>query len=537
MKKIPLLLGLIALATICHAQINWGRYSQTYTGSENGPRLYAAIPKENNAFWTLNPPSVLKNDLEASNSFMKDRTDDFFAITTFDNQPAHFFVSGGNIHYEFRVLKDNKEIVQDWTPVTKRASEDVRSTSTIDDLMYIGAYNAGVGHYLVVDIRRKGKTAILNSAVVAWRPVGPELFNIYTVNELNEFLQRVSHPDGYRMTETERSKWRQRYANENLDEITSLPKKMTVEAKDNNLIFMLRGDIRAKEQVEYELVKDNQTLRAWGANEFDNNFIWLKDLSPGDYRLRIRYAAQPANTLEYNFQVKSPPGATTFIIGISSLIAAFLALVVVLVLYLRQKRRTKKELLHKQMLELEMKGLKSQLNPHFVFNSLNSIQGLVNTGRIREANEYIAVFAKLMRTTLALSEVSEAPLQQEIDYLNDYLKLEQLRFNFEYDIAVDPSLPTRDVNFPTLLLQPLVENAVKHGITANGKIVVRFEKKNNDLVVTVQDNGKGFDMNAASKGYGLHLVKQRIKLLNDVSMAQLNETSIQLIFKSWLNEA
>jgi len=192
----------------------------------------------------------------------------------------------------------------------------------------------------------------------------------------------------------------------------------------------------------------------------------------------------------------------------------------------------------RQKLELEMKGVKAQLNPHFVFNALSSIQGLVNTGRVQEANEYVAVFAKMMRETLTLSNVDEVPLQREIDFLDAYLQLEKLRFNFTYSIHAE----SPEINFPTLLLQPLVENAVKHGIpkTGNGKIDLRFEKKNSDLIVTLTDNGNGFDETMQKDGYGLHLTKQRIKLLNasgrKVSMhiTTNNGTQIQLIFKEWL---
>ena len=549
MKKIPLLLVFIAMAAICQAQISWGLYSQTFSSNEpDGPQLIAAIPRGNNAFWSINSPSVFKNSLEENKAFIAGRSK-FIALTSFDTEAAHFFVRNvgneNNPQLEYRVLLDGKETINDWAAVNKPAPDSVKSTSTIRDLMYIGSYKADMGHYLVVDLRKKDG-GIVNSAVVAWRPIRPMLFNIYTGNDLNGFLHRLSHPNGYRMTEAERQKWRSQYSSDKLDPVTSLPNKLVVNAKDNSVIFSLRADIREKEQVEYELVKDKKVVRSWGANDFDNNFIWLKDLAPGDYVLRIRYAVQPGNTLEYNFEVKPPPGPTTaYVIGISSLIAAFLALMIVMMLYLRQKRKAKKESLQRERTELEMKGLKSQLNPHFVFNSLNSIQGLVNTGKIRESNEYIALFAKMMRDTLNLSELNEAPLQQEIDYLDTYLRLEQLRFNFAYDIFVDPSLRTGEVNFPTLLLQPLVENAVRHGIATikNGQINLCFTNENGDLAVAIRDNGKGFVENAGHEGYGLRLTKRRVRLLNETAGTQqvtMNVTSnekegaqIQLIFKAW----
>jgi two-component system LytT family sensor kinase len=202
-----------------------------------------------------------------------------------------------------------------------------------------------------------------------------------------------------------------------------------------------------------------------------------------------------------------------------------------------------------EKLALEMKGLKSQLNPHFVFNSLSSIQGLINTGRIRESNEYLALFAKMMRETLNLSEINQAPLQKEVEYLDAYLRLEQLRFNFAYYISVGPSLNTKDVGFPTLLLQPLVENAVRHGVAGKneGRIDLQFTREKQDLWVTIRDNGNGFVAGSEKEGYGLHLTRQRIKLINDsanyreivmnLASNEKDGTQIQLIFKAWLHES
>lgn len=551
MKRNSLLLVCIVMAVTCRAQIDWGQYSQTFTSNEDngGPQLIAAIPKQNNAFWSLNPSSSLKNALQEDKDFTASRPSNFVAINTFDVQSAHFFVKdvSQNARYEYRVLKDGKQVVTGWSAVITPASHEVKIASTLQGLFYIGAFKADFGHYLVVDLRNKADNRIQSTAVVAWRPLRPTLFNIYKTNELNDFLQRLSHPDGYYMTDAERKKWRDQYGIDDLDAVTSLPKKMIVEAKDNSLIFVLKADIREKEQVEYELLKDNNVVRSWAPNDFDNNFIWLKEFAPGNYLLRIRYAAQPGNILEYAFEVKPPPGpSAAYLIGMSSLIAAFLALIAVIALYLKQKRRAKRESLFREKLELEMKGIKSQLNPHFIFNSLNSIQGLINTGKIKESNDYIVLFAKLMRNTLTLSDTTHVPLQQEIDYIDTYLKLEQLRFNFMYHIYVDPSLNTSEVNFPGLLLQPLVENAVKHGLdkAGSGKIEVLFMSKNAGLDITVKDNGKGFQTSANQKGYGLSLTRQRIKLLNAAAGEQQvtmnvmpgNEagTEIQLTFKEWL---
>lgn len=554
MKKFKLLLLLfITAATVSRAQISWGLYSQTFI-DKSGAQLIAAIPRENNSFWSTNSGSVLKNAFEADKEFMTGRPDDFVVLTTFDRQDAQFFVKDianeSMGQYEYRLMKDGHQVVVDWSALSQPASDSVKAASMIPGLAYIGGYKTDFGHYLVADLRRKNAATISSSAIVSWQPVRPMLFNIYSTNELNGFLQRLSHPNGFNMTPAERKKWQLSYSSDKLDPIIGLPKKLVVESNDNSIIFVLKADLREKEQLQYELVKDNKTSRRWEMNDFDNNFIWLKDLKPGEYILRVRYTAQPGNIMEYPFQVKPPPGhSVAYIIGISSIIAAFLGLIVVMILYLRQRKITRVESLRMERLALEMKGLKSQLNPHFVFNSLNSIQGLINTGKIHESNEYLALFAKIMRETLHLSDVNQAPLQREIEYLDAYLRLEQLRFNFTYAITVDPLVNTRDTSFPTLLLQPLVENAVRHGVagrTNDGQIDLQFIKRKEGLRVIVCDNGKGFLEGSGKEGYGLRLTRQRIKLINDAAKEERltmnivsngkDSTEIQLTFKAWLDE-
>src|SRR5215831_1885969 len=227
MKKLPLFLLLfIAPGFACMAQISWGLYSQTFAdpGSPGSVEIIAAIPRENNAFWPIHSGSVLKNTFESDKNFMNGRSTNLVAVTTFDQQDAHFFVRGitikNKVHFEYRVLQDGKETLADWSPISTPASDSVRTMSTIQDLFYIGAFKTGFGHYLVVDLRRKEGGTIISTAVVSWQPVRPQLFNIYTVNELNGFLQRLSHPNGFHMTPAERKKWQDEYGQDSLDLVT-----------------------------------------------------------------------------------------------------------------------------------------------------------------------------------------------------------------------------------------------------------------------------------------------------------------------------
>ncbi len=149
-----------------------------------------------------------------------------------------------------------------------------------------------------------------------------------------------------------------------------------------------------------------------------------------------------------------------------------------------------------------------------------------------------------MRNTLTQSEKDMVPLSVEISNIENYIKLEQLRFGFKYQIVVAPALSNLQTEVPPLLIQPIVENAIKHGISAlgaNGQLNVSFVKSGTDLVIEVKDNGSGFDIARKSSGKGLNLTSERIKLLNRqrrlISMQTEsggNGTRVTITLKQWL---
>jgi two-component system, LytTR family, sensor kinase len=183
------------------------------------------------------------------------------------------------------------------------------------------------------------------------------------------------------------------------------------------------------------------------------------------------------------------------------------------------------------------------LNPHFIFNSLSSIQGLINTNKLNDANLYLSEFSNLMRNTLTESDKLYQILQKEIELLQTYLKLEQLRFQFEFKIETDDIEKINDIRIPSLLLQPIVENAVKHGVAElreKGKISIHFYAINSNLIVEIKDNGKGFPVKNHLNGYGLKITDERISLLNKINGQKIekkifrmnNETVVEIIFKN-----
>ena len=134
----------------------------------------------------------------------------------------------------------------------------------------------------------------------------------------------------------------------------------------------------------------------------------------------------------------------------------------------RQKRKAavEKVITEKKLTELEMQALKAQINPHFVFNCLNSIKGFIFEKDFKQADKYLDKFSDLMRSTIDNSDASIISLQSEMNYLDNYLQLEKLRFEekFDYRIEVDTDIDNEKIFVPAMLLQPYVENAIRHGM-------------------------------------------------------------------------
>ena len=202
---------------------------------------------------------------------------------------------------------------------------------------------------------------------------------------------------------------------------------------------------------------------------------------------------------------------------------------------------------------LALKSLRSQMNPHFIFNALNSVNHFISEKDERTANRFLAEFSQLMRLVLENSQEDFIPLYTEKEILSLYLKLEHYRFRdkFEYEIQFDPDINADTMEVPPMLIQPYIENAVWHGLRykdSKGKLLLRFHKESEDLVVEITDNGIGRKKSAALKtenqkkhnSTGLKNIQHRLALINKVYHAnyrvalqdldQENGTSVRIYF-------
>ncbi|HEX8563170.1 MAG TPA: tetratricopeptide repeat protein [Flavobacterium sp.] len=181
--------------------------------------------------------------------------------------------------------------------------------------------------------------------------------------------------------------------------------------------------------------------------------------------------------------------------------------------------------LEKELAEYEQKALHLQMNPHFVFNCLGSISSFIVQNGTDSAIKYLSKFSKLMRLTLEYSKESLIPIDKEIESLQNYLELEQLRFNqkFEFSISKSPEIED-DMALPPLLLQPFVENAIIHGLIPKkeqGKIDITFAIEKECLICTISDNGIGFNMSqeikenlvSVHKSMALDITRKRLEMM------------------------
>jgi hypothetical protein len=262
-------------------------------------------------------------------------------------------------------------------------------------------------------------------------------------------------------------------------------------------------------------------------------------------RIAINSISDPASQAQYNDSeliIKYKYREAIFVwIMVLSLLILILFTGSVLFFYHSEEQKRKREEVSVQasIAELKQKALQLMMNPHFIFNIMNSIQFFVNQSDPKTANKILTGFAALTRQHLELCRRSMNSVQEELIYLKHYLSLQKLRFSdkMDYEIVVANEINTSDTLIPSMLIQPFLENAIWHGIMpqdSGGFIRLTLMMDKSDLSISIIDNGMGItnsgnlktqgDKNHISRG--ISLIRQRIKLLNKLNNRQI-QISIQ----------
>ena len=327
-----------------------------------------------------------------------------------------------------------------------------------------------------------------------------------------------------------------------LNEDTLLKDGVVLPSDFNTISFYYRGIcLTNPEKVVYQKKLEGLDQdRDWSLPSTED-YSKYANLAPGKYTFKVRSCNNEgiwnSKETQFTFTVKSPFYLTwwfllvTFL-GSFGLIYAFFIL---RIYNIKKKQRLDFER-KVEMSKIELKALRSQMNPHFVFNSLNAIQHYIFNAKSDEAIKYLNKFARLVRIILNNSEKPTVTVGEDLEALKLYLELEQMRFEgkFDYEIIVDESVDSDYDIMPPLLMQPYVENAILHGLNPKpekGKLTIRLSSKNNFLICTIADNGIGREKASEIrrtmpvkkyKSLGMKITEDRLRILNEINNSQLS---------------
>lgn len=317
-----------------------------------------------------------------------------------------------------------------------------------------------------------------------------------------------------------------------IDSVKVLDKSISIHSsplsyKENSLTFFANvRNIRLDElaKIKYRIKGFEEH---WNTKSSNFHPIEYKYLPPGEYTFEVyaKYGGQSSAKKTYSFIITRPFWQRWwFYLSIVLLITVSAYLIFkkrIQVIRKKNAEKLEKEQLKANFVEAELRALRSQMNPHFIFNALHSIQALVLSDETENSYDYIVLFSKLVRKTLNYSNEEFIQLDSEIEFIDVYLKLEKLRFGDSFNYTITNNCKS-DVLVPSLLIQPFIENALVHGLqhlTTSKNLSISFTKTN-QLVCTIIDNGIGREASKEikdrqgnkHKSFALKSIEKRLKI-------------------------
>jgi ligand-binding sensor domain-containing protein len=324
------------------------------------------------------------------------------------------------------------------------------------------------------------------------------------------------------------------------NEDTTLNSGVILPYNYNNIAFYYRGiSLTNPDRVRY--IKMLEGLETKWSEPSTEDYSKYGNLAPGKYTFKVKSCNSEGvwNTepVTFEFEIKTPYFKTWWFIF--SVIGLSLVLIMTVFRIRVQNIRKKEKAEFDRKVEIskvELKALRAQMNPHFVFNSLNSIQHYILNSKSKEAAKYLNKFAKLIRTILSNTEKSMVTVNEDVESLSLYLELESMRFDgkFDYSINVDKSIDGDYDEIPPMLMQPYIENAILHGLNpkeTKGHLKIDIFIKNNYIVCRITDDGIGRVKSGeikrttpgnAHKSLGMKITSERVRILNDINKSDLS---------------
>lgn len=474
-----------------------------------------------------------------------------------DTSAVHVIALGINknnaAQYEYRLVLNKDSLIQEWSAFTtfKTIQESGYSYADLGTFLY-------PGNYLLLEVRNKKTLQDAGSVVLNW-PKYPRLrlaqsrvyFKEKNAIGTNGYHDAIFLKNGYATGK---------------DSITGVLKNIKLpgdkeyesfifDLKELEITFpyaarLIRNIKGVQDTVEINSYFNESTIKipAYFLNEPGKFSLLLGNTYYFYYPyydkwiLSVPFEISPAPVLSRKWTLREIlPASLTVVLTIALFFYFY---------YRRSKRRLKQVELEKQLNKLQLRSLQDQLNPHFLFNALSAIQNLIGKGDLANASLYLQRFSMLTRTILANSQQEMISLEDELKILRSYLEMEQLRAPFKFSIEVDQNINTANTEIPVMLLQPFVENAVKHGVSSlsrEGVIGLKVVQSGQTLTFTVNDNGKGIkhkEQPDIERGWGLGVLKKRVYFLNEMYgypavdyqiQSDSNGTTVELNLNKWFN--
>ena len=302
--------------------------------------------------------------------------------------------------------------------------------------------------------------------------------------------------------------------------------------KNFQIRYVAQSYAKNKTKYRYKLEGINPE---WIDNE-SNELVSFSNIPPGDYTLLINATNNDGvwgkEPVQFGISI-IPAFWQTLWFKVLSVLLSIMLLWYLYHIRVNELKRT--SALKEQLTKVEAKALKLQMNPHFLFNSLNAIDNYILKNEKIKASDYLSKFSKLMRQILDYSEVSSITLTQELETLELYIKMERLRFQekFDYELTVNPEVDTDKAKIPPLILQPFVENAIWHGLLhleEDGKLNIEIENIKDGIKCVIEDNGIGRERAKSiktksaikHKSHGIRITEERLKLNNELNKIGAN---------------
>jgi ligand-binding sensor domain-containing protein len=404
-----------------------------------------------------------------------------------------------------------------WNEKTIYSTQNIK-VRNFDEINGLQSNEFNTGAYCLLkngDIAFGGMNGfnIFNPKEIVNIPILPEVY----ISELKVFENNFNNPKSISY----------------LDKAFLKPFENTISIEFNTLGCSLPE----KTKYQYQLVGNDKDWIMSGTR----NYVSYTNLKSGDYEFRVRASNYDGEWNEkytsLKIQIATPFYKTWWFI-LCSMIGIF---TIIYSIY-RNKIKINKEkealriLYNKELAQLELKALRAQINPHFLFNSLNSINNFILKNDTKKASRYLIKFSQLVRSILNHSTTSLISLEEELQTIELYMHIEGMRFNdqFSYKININSSINTSSISIPSLLLQPYVENAIWHGLLhkeGEKKITISIDKINeNAISIEINDNGIGRkrvqeikNLSQKGKSFGMQIGEDRLKLIKQTTgqMAQV----------------